>query len=172
MKRGCLNATASFAFLGLRCGIPPRQTHEINADGRSQIAAVLRTAKNCTASGPVHRGRPLTSQTAFGGQLPYKGSLVRPVARCDHNLSEYNVRLLRATNHEQRATIFSRAEGHSRRCRHSEFITAQRHLSPRRPANCQLRQAGPSGPNIKRKAGLTIDLISLKFLAFSVKFVD
>ena len=26
------------------------------------------------------RGRPLTSQTAFGGQLPYKGSLGRPAA--------------------------------------------------------------------------------------------
>jgi hypothetical protein len=26
----------------------------------------------------------LTSQTAFGGQLPYKGSLVRPVAIFDH----------------------------------------------------------------------------------------
>ena len=54
----------------------------------------------------IHAGRLLTSQTAFGGQLPYKGSLVRPVARCYHNLSGYNGRLLRATNHEQRATIF------------------------------------------------------------------
>ena len=26
----------------------------------------------------VRRGRPLTSQTAFGGQLPYEGSLGRP----------------------------------------------------------------------------------------------
>ncbi len=26
----------------------------------------------------------LTSQTAFGGQLPYKGSLVRPAAIFDH----------------------------------------------------------------------------------------
>ena len=40
----------------------------------------------------------LTSQTAFGGQLPYKGSLVRPVARFHHILSEYNGRLLRATS--------------------------------------------------------------------------
>ena len=94
---------------GFRCGVLPRQTQT-----------------NHDASGSPQRvaGRPLTSQTAFGGQLPYKESLVRPVARCDHNLSEYNVRLLRATNHEQRATIFSRAEGHSRRCRYSEFIAA------------------------------------------------
>ena len=77
---------------------------------RSQIA------KKYTASGLVRRGRPLTSQTAFGGQLPYKGSLVRPVARFHHSLFEYNGRLLRATNDEPRATIFSRAEGHSRRC--------------------------------------------------------
>ena len=108
-----------FAFLGLRCGVPPRQTHEINAVRWSQVA----DCKNSPNRG-IRRGRPLTSQTAFGGQLPYKGSLVRPVARCDHNLSEYNGRLLRATNHEQRATIFSRAEGHSRRCRYSEFIAA------------------------------------------------
>ena len=114
----------------------------------------LADCKNSPNRG-IRRGCPLTSQTAFGGQLPYKGSLVRPVARFHHSLFEYNGRLLRATNHEQRATIFSRAEGHSRW-----------------PANCQLRPAGSIGPNIKRKAGLTIDLISLKFLAFSVKFVD
>ena len=48
--------------------------------------------------------------------------------------------------YEPRTTIFSRVEGHSRRCRHSEFVAAQRHLNPRRPANCDLRTAGPSGP--------------------------
>ncbi|MGN0945868.1 MAG: hypothetical protein ACI4N8_05190 [Megasphaera sp.] len=36
------------------------------------------------------RGRPLTSQTAFGGQLPYKGSLVRPAARFHHSPFWYN----------------------------------------------------------------------------------
>ena len=36
-------------------------------------------------------GRPLTSQTAFGGQLPYKGSLVRPAVRFGHSRSEYRV---------------------------------------------------------------------------------
>lgn len=41
-----------------------------------------------------------TSQTAFGGQLPYKGSLVRPVARFHHSLFEYSGGLLRATNHD------------------------------------------------------------------------
>ena len=35
--------------------------------------------------GLVRRGRPLTSQTAFGGQLPYKGSLVWPAAIFDHS---------------------------------------------------------------------------------------
>ena len=34
--------------------------------------------KSFTAYGLVRRGRSLTSQTAFGGQLPYKGSLGRP----------------------------------------------------------------------------------------------
>ena len=62
--------------------------------------------KKITANGLVRRGRPLTSQTAFGGQLPYKGSLVRPAVRFGHSPFEYNGRLLRATNHEQRATAF------------------------------------------------------------------
>ena len=102
--------------------------------------------KKYTANDLVRRGRPLTSQTAFGGQLPYKGSLVRPAAIFDHSPFEYNGRFLRATNNEQRATIFSTAKVHSRRCRHSESVAAKRHLSPRRPANCQLRPEGPSGP--------------------------
>ena len=55
-----------------------------------------------TAHGPVRRGRPLTSQTAFGGQLPYKGSLVRPAVIFNHNPFEYNGEFLRVTNHEQR----------------------------------------------------------------------
>ena len=38
------------------------------------------------SQGLVRRGRPLTSQTAFGGQLPYKGSLGRPAVRFEHNL--------------------------------------------------------------------------------------
>ena len=59
----------------------------------------------------IRRGRLLTSQTAFGGQLPYKGSLVRSVARFHHILFEYNGRLLRATNHEPRATIFFTSRG-------------------------------------------------------------
>ena len=83
-----------FAFLGLRCGVPPRQTHEINAVRWSQVA----DRKNNPNRG-IRRGRPLTSQTAFGGQLPYKGSLVRPVARFHHIPFEYNGRLLRATSH-------------------------------------------------------------------------
>ena len=99
---------------------------------------------------------------AFVGAVPV-GS---PPERFHHSPSEYNGRLLRATNHEPRVTIhpgimagfyeprttsheplfFSRAEGYSRRCRYSEFVAAKRHLSPRRPANCGLRSAGPS-PN-------------------------
>ena len=109
---------------GFRCGVLPRQTQTNNdASGSPQRVA----------------GRPLTSQTAFGGQLPYKGSLVRPAAIFGHSRSEYNGKFLRTTNNEPRATIFSRAEGHSRRCRHSESVAAKRHLSPRRPANCDRR---------------------------------
>ena len=55
-------------------------------------------AKKYTASGLVRRGRPLTSQTAFGGQLPYKGSLVRLAARFDYNPFMYDGRFLRATS--------------------------------------------------------------------------
>ena len=54
----------------------------------------------------MRRGSSLTSQTAFGGQLPYEGSLVRPAVRFEHSLFEYDGRFLRATNHEQRATAF------------------------------------------------------------------
>ena len=61
---------------------------------RSQIA------KKIHGHGLVRRGRPLTSQTAFGGQLPYKGSLVRPAAIFGHSRSEYNGKFLRATNNE------------------------------------------------------------------------
>ena len=95
-----------------------------------------RLQKKYMASGHVRRGRPLTSQTAFGGQLPYKGSLVRPAAIFGHSRSEYNGKFLRATNNEPR--FFPQGEGHSRRCRHSESVAAKRHLSPRRHANCQL----------------------------------
>ena len=82
--------------------------------------------KKITASGLVRRGRPLTSQTAFGGQLPYKGSLVQPVVRFGHTYSCMMVGFYepRATNYEPRATIFSRAEGHSRRCCYFEFVAA------------------------------------------------
>ena len=58
---------------------------------------------------------------------------------------EYNGRFLRATNNEPRATIFSRAEGHSRRCIQFEFVAAKRHLSPRRPAT-----GGAVGSKIKK----------------------
>jgi hypothetical protein len=124
--------------------------------------------------------RPLTSQTAFGGQLPYKGSLVRPAVRFDHSLFKYNGRLLRATcrvsgctqdsrglfglsgadqrkaqdgcqNGQQRldalfrtsptkaplGAFFLRAEVHSRKCRHSEFVAAKRHFESE--AACELR---------------------------------
>ena len=56
--------------------------------------------KKYTVSGPVRRGRPLTSQTAFGGQLPYKGSLVRPAVIFNHNPFEYSGEFLRVTNQE------------------------------------------------------------------------
>ena len=94
---------------GFRCGVPPRQTQTNNdASGspqrvagrppeyppgrplRNRIQAIgMKTrsqiAKKYAANGHVRRGRPLTSQTAFGGQLPYKGSLVRPAAIFDHS---------------------------------------------------------------------------------------
>ena len=41
---------------------------------------------------------------------------------------------------------FLRAEGYSRRCRYSESVAAQQHLSPRRPANGGLRPAGALAP--------------------------
>ena len=126
------------------CGVPPRQTREMNAVCWSQVAG----RKNNPNRG-IRRGRLLTSQTAFGGQLPYKGSLVRPVARFHHIPFEYHGGLLRATSHEPRP--FPRAEGYSRRCRLSELVAAQRHLTPRRPANCQLQPTGPSAPKFDER---------------------
>jgi hypothetical protein len=42
---------------------------------------------------------------------------------------------------------FLRAEGYSRRCYQFKSVTAQRHLSPRRPAACEIKSnlSGPSG---------------------------
>ena len=70
---------------------------------RYRIQAMIQNAvagrkKKYTTCGLVRRGRPLTSQTAFGGQLPYKGSLVRPAARFDYNPFMYDGRFLRATS--------------------------------------------------------------------------
>ena len=56
--------------------------------------------KNYAAICRMRRGRSLTSQTAFGGQLPYKGSLVRPAVRFGYSLFDYGGMFLRATNHE------------------------------------------------------------------------
>ena len=82
---------------------------------------------------PVRRGRP-------------EGV---PLVRFDHSLFKHNGRLLRATNHEPR--FFPRAEGCSRRCRQFESVVAQRHLNPKRPANCGLRPAGPLAPNFDER---------------------
>ena len=143
-----------FAFLGLRCGVPPRQTHEINAVRWSQVA----DCKNSPNRG-IRRGRPLTSQTAFGGSSPIKGALCGPLRDfiASHSSIMAGFYEPRTTNHEPR--FFSRAEGYSRRCRRSEFVAAQRHLNPRRPANCDRRGrqapkfderlfARPIGPNL------------------------
>ena len=72
------------------------------------VAIILQYAKN-TAIGLVRRGRYLTFQTAFGGQLPYKGSLGRPAVIFDHSPFWYYDKPfrcyyadaigLRATNH-------------------------------------------------------------------------
>ena len=59
---------------------------------------------------PHRRGRSLTSQTAFGGQLPYKGSLGRPAVIFDHSPFGMMVSFYepRTTNHEPR--LFSRTQ--------------------------------------------------------------
>ena len=58
----------------------PRQIQTDNdASGNPQLV------KKCPDRG-LRRGRSLTSQTAFGGQLPYKGSLGRPAVIFDHSL--------------------------------------------------------------------------------------
>ena len=61
------------------------------------VATILQYAKNM-AIGLVRRGRSLTSQTAFGGQLPYKGSLGRPAVIFDHSLFRMMARRTAAAN--------------------------------------------------------------------------
>ena len=60
-----------FAFLGLRCGVPPRQIHEINAVRWSQVA----DRKNSPNRG-IRRGRPLPPLAASS---PIKGALCSPL---------------------------------------------------------------------------------------------
>jgi len=61
----------------------------------------------------------------------------RPAAIFGYSSFLYDGELLRATSHEPRATIFSRAEVHLRRFRHSEFVAAKRHFESE--AACELR---------------------------------
>ena len=104
----------------------PTESHTGDENKRwSQIV------KKYTANGLVRRGRPKPfwpvrcRPSGGAGRLPKRTAVAgRPVARCDYSLFWYNDRFLRATRHQSRATIFSRAEGHSRRCRHSEFVAA------------------------------------------------
>ena len=88
------------------------------------VAIILQYAKN-TAIGLVRRGRYLTSQTAFGGQLPYKGSLGRPAVIFDHSLFRMMVSFYepRTTSHG-----FFHGDIHNRSMRHGF-------------ANCGLRMA-------------------------------
>jgi hypothetical protein len=133
--------------------------------GRSSLVA---GRKNNPNRG-IRRGCPLTSQTAFGGQLPYKGSLVRPVARFHHSLFEYNGRLLRATSHEPRP--FPRAEGYSRRCHYSESVAAKR---PKSEAACELRPAGPLAPKFDERPttnDLRLAVRPLSYPKISEKFL-
>ena len=98
--RPCATCHKFRLFTGFAAGRPPEHPpgrplrYRIQAMGEKEIT----DCKKIHGHGLVRRGQPLTSQTAFGGQLPYKGSLVRPVARFHHSPSEYNGRLLRATS--------------------------------------------------------------------------
>ena len=84
-----------------RCGVPPRLTR---TDNIASSTPRLVEENPSTASGPPplrrgglrpnrghRRGRPLTSQTAFGGQLPYEGSLGRPAVNNGENTCQVNV---------------------------------------------------------------------------------
>ncbi len=70
-----------------------RRPHLSQTDNIVSSNPRLVEENSSTASGPPplrrgglrpdrgrRRGRPLTAQTAFGGQLPYEGSLGRPAA--------------------------------------------------------------------------------------------
>ena len=118
---------------------------------RPQVADCS-SQKKYTANGLVRRGCPKPfwpvrcRPSGGAGRLPKRTAVAgRPVVRFHHNPFMYDGRFLRATNDEPRATIFSRAEGHSRRCSQFEFVAAKRRLSPRRPAT-----GGAVGSKIKK----------------------
>ena len=84
------------------------------------------------------------------GRLPKRTAVAgQPAVKFNHSPFLSNGGILRTTNHEPR--FFPRAEGYSRRCRQFELVAAQRHLSPWRPATCDLRPAGPSGPRFDKR---------------------
>ena len=146
-------------LFGFKCGIAATNLwNKRSSQAADDRPPLIADRKKYTANGFVRRGRP---EAFLARQVPTNGrrKMVaktdsrgwRPVVRFDHNPFMYDGRLLRATNHEPRATIFSRAEGHSRRCSQFELVGAKRHLSPRRPANRGLRPAGPSGPKFDER---------------------
>ena len=55
-------------------------------------------------------GRYLTSQTAFGGQLPYKGSLERPAVTFDHSRFRMMVSFYEPRTTSDEPRLFSRIQ--------------------------------------------------------------
>ena len=84
-EKSCRYAAAFFSMTTNDERIAARRCYGFTTnDERITIGDVMAeplwiNGKSFTAYGLVRRGRSLTSQTAFGGQLPYKGSLGRPV---------------------------------------------------------------------------------------------
>ena len=111
--------------LGFICGVPPRHTH----DG---ITTVCRPSY-IPAMSRIHGGTPATAVRSGSRPAPPDSRYL-----ADQKGSGRPLRWPRMGR-------FLRAEGYSRRCHHSEAVAAQRHLSPRRPAACDLRPAGRHG---------------------------
>ena len=87
-------------------------------------------------AGRLGRTSPTISHTGDGNERSSQVAGRRSLRSCR---SQKNGQWPSPTETPDGANL--RAKGHSRRCCYSEFVAAQRHLNPRRPANCDLRPA-------------------------------
>ena len=112
-----------------------REQSDIHQTGQCGVVSRTATCGLRTAGAfGAHQGRPLTSQTAFGGQLPYEGSLGGPLRPVGHILN--GPMWHGFANGDLRPARPIKGAHDLRRTAHDE-----RHRYRRCVANCELRPA-------------------------------